>query len=162
MCMLYNYVVFFLASSQGLCGVWYTLFAHSLLPKKSQELGYYCILYFFMNSAMLECSTVRLYVAHWMISMAEAYQGFQAALSSALLLPHIFQYNMIGSELDWVHVLNSLPNVMKKFTDILMHAQMVCTKPFLLCKGPGDEAIFRGLGTTYVMSRRLMRMASNI
>ena len=91
-----------------------------------------------MSSAMLEHSTVRLYVAYWTISMAEADPG---VWSSSLRCSAVTAYLSVCCCYDWVHVLNQFTKCFtENFTDILTHAQTVCTKPFLLHKVPGDEA----------------------
>ena len=91
-----------------------------------------------MNSAMLEFSTVHLYVVCWTVSMAEADQRFEAGLyAAALHLLHIFQdicYN-------WVHVL-------RQFTEMFWCMRKRCVPgPSVVCKGSGDEArsIYRGI-----------------
>ena len=70
------------------------------------------------------------------ITTAEADQGFEAAPSTALLSSHIFQYIviMIGS-------IQFTECFTENFTDIFMHAQMVCARPFFLHEGLGDKAV---------------------
>ena len=82
--------------------------------------------------------------------IAEAGQGFLKMQHSLLLCSRlIFQY--IIPSMCWIN----LPKVLLNFTDILTHVQMMCTRPFLLLKGPGDEAMVHL--TLTLFSPRLLR-----
>lgn len=94
--------------------------------------GYPCIslvpwlLPVFMNFAMFVHSVLNNY-------LDRVWSGFEEDFSAARLSLYIVQY-------DWVHVLNS-ECFTENFIDILTHAQTVCTRPFLLHKGPGGVTI---------------------